>query len=56
VGDIIIEIDGKKLSDEKNTTIATYINKKKIGDSLKIKFWRVSGEQTVEVKLEKRGQ
>jgi hypothetical protein len=29
VGDIITEIDGKKLADEKNTALSTYVNRKK---------------------------
>jgi len=55
VGDIIVEIDGKKVADEKNTTIVGDINKKKIGETIKLKIWREDGEKTIEVKLEKRG-
>ena len=54
VGDIITEIDGKKLADEKNTSLATLINKKKIGDSVKLKIWRDGKEMEMNVKLEKR--
>lgn len=53
-GDIIIEIDGNKLTDEKNTSLATYINRKKIGDEVSIKLWRDGKEIDLEVKLEKR--
>lgn len=54
VGDIIIEIDGKKLSNDKNTVMATYINKKKIGDMVKVRVWRENEEIEFEVQLEKR--
>ena len=54
VGDIIVEIDGKKLADDKNTVMATYINKKKIGDKVRVKVWRDKEEIDFEVKLEKR--
>lgn len=54
VNDIITEIDGVKLADEKNTSLATLINKKKIGDTLKVKLWREDKEMEVDVKLEKR--
>ncbi len=55
VGDIITEIDGKKLADDKNTVMATYINKKKIGDEVTIKIWREKKEEEIRVKLEKKG-
>lgn len=53
-GDIITEIDGIKLVDNADFSIANYINKKKIGDSVTLKFWRDNKEQTVTVKLEKK--
>jgi serine protease Do len=53
-GDIITEIDGKKLADNPDFSIATYINQKKIGDSVSVKYWRDSKELTVTVKLEKK--
>jgi len=53
-GDIITEIDGKKLADDVNTSLATFINKKKIGDSVSVKIWRDNKEQEVTVKLEKK--
>jgi serine protease Do len=52
-GDIIIEIDGKKLSSDE-TSIADIVNHRKIGDSLKLKYYRNDKETEVEVKLEKR--
>lgn len=54
VGDIITEIDGKKLTEVEDTSIAGIINKKKIGDTLKVKYFRDNKETEVEVKLEKR--
>ncbi len=54
IGDIIIEIDGKKLVDEKEETVANLINTKKIGDTIKIKLWRGEKDMTLDVKLEKR--
>jgi len=55
-GDIITEIDGKKLADDKNTVLATYINKKKIGDNVSVKIWRDKEEITLKVVLEKKGE
>jgi len=54
VGDIIIEVDGKKLVDMKDTSIAGIVNQKKIGDGLKIKYFRDKKEVEIEVKLEKK--
>jgi len=54
VGDIITEIDGKKLADDENISIAGIINQKKIGDSVKVKYFRNKIETEVEVKLEKK--
>jgi len=53
-GDVITDIDGTKLADKQDFSIADYINKKKIGDSVTLKFWRDNKEQTVSVKLEKK--
>lgn len=53
-GDIITEIDGQKLVDGKDTSLATLVNKKKIGESMSIKYWRDNKETTVSVTLEKR--
>lgn len=61
VGDIITEIDGNKLSDEKNTILSTYVNKRKIGDIITLKIWRSTTaggdkkEIEIKVKLEKKG-
>jgi serine protease Do len=52
-GDIITEIDGLKLSDEKNV-LSNIINKKKIGETIKMKVYRDDKEMEVSVKLEKR--
>ncbi len=54
IGDIITEIDGKKLADTEDTSIAGMVNQKKIGDSLKVKYFRDKTETEVEVKLEKK--
>lgn len=53
-GDIIVEIDGKKLADDKNTTLATYINKKKIGEEVSLKIWRDKKYMELKVVLEKK--
>lgn len=54
VGDIITEIDGKKLADDANISIVGIINQKKIGDTVKIKYFRDKQIIEVEVKLEKK--
>jgi len=54
VGDIITEIDGQKMVEVKDTSIAGIINQKKIGDTVKVKYYRDNKETEVEVKLEKR--
>ncbi len=54
-GDIVTEIDGKKLSDQgADTSLATIVNTKKIGDTISLKIYRDNKDQTVQVKLEKR--
>lgn len=53
-GDIITEIDGKKLNDDKNTSLATYVNNKKIGENVEVKIWRDGKEVSVKVRLEKK--
>lgn len=53
-GDIIMEIDGVKLSEEKETSLATIINRHKIGDEIELRVWRGEGEKVFRVKLEKR--
>lgn len=54
VGDIIVEMEGKKLAEEKNASLANMINRKKIGDVVTLKVWREDKEITLSVKLEKR--
>ncbi len=54
VGDIITEIDGKKIAETEDTSIAGIVNQKKIGDTLKVKYYRDNKDMEVEVKLEKR--
>lgn len=53
-GDIITEVDGKKLIDTTSTSLVTIINKKKIGDTIEIKVWRSGKEMIFRVMLEKR--
>lgn len=55
IGDIITEIDGKKLAETEDTSIVGIINQKKIGDTVKVKYFRDKTETEVEVKLEKKG-
>jgi len=52
-GDIVVEVDGKKIAQE-NVVLATYINKKKIGDLVTIKVWRDKKEMEFTVVLEKK--
>jgi len=52
-GDIIIEVDGKNLVND-NVVLATYINRKKIGESVNIKIWRDKKEIEMKVVLEKK--
>jgi serine protease Do len=57
VGDILTEIDGKKLADSpQSTSLASFINNRKIGDTISVKLWRDDKEQTLNVKLEKKAQ
>lgn len=53
-GDIITEIDGEKLAEMKDNSIAGMVNQKKIGDKLKIKYFRENKEAEVEIVLEKK--
>ena len=55
IGDIITEIDGKKIDEVKDMSVVGTVNQKKIGDTLKIKYFRDKTEAEVEVKLEKKG-
>jgi len=54
MGDIVVEIDGKKIS-EGEIVLATYVNKKKIGESVVLKVWRDKKELEFKVVLEKKG-
>lgn len=53
VSDIIVEMDGKRLTDDENS-LTEIVNKKKIGDTIRVKLWRDGEDMTVDVKLEKR--
>lgn len=50
VGDIIIEMDGKRLSEVKGG-LAGVVGNKKIGDSIKMRLWREGQEAVVEARL-----
>jgi S1-C subfamily serine protease len=55
VGDIMVEIDGKRMVDDsKEESLASLIGKKKIGDNVKIKIWRDGEDMEMNLKLEKR--
>lgn len=49
-GDIIVEIDGQKVSEIKDS-IAEVVNKKRVGDEVKLKIWRNGEEKDLSVKL-----
>ncbi|MFA5532412.1 MAG: trypsin-like peptidase domain-containing protein [Candidatus Shapirobacteria bacterium] len=53
-GDIVIEIDGEKISEGGEISIAKAISKKKIGDEIKIKYVRDKKEIEVIIFLEKK--
>jgi S1-C subfamily serine protease len=55
MGDVITEVDGMNLADDKNTTLATYINKRKIGETVALKVWRDKNYTDITVVLEKKG-
>lgn len=52
-GDIIISIDGSKIVEE-NGGLANIIDKKKVGDTVKIKLWRNGAESEVVAVLEQQ--
>jgi serine protease Do len=54
INDIVTEVDDKKIVDEE-IVLATYVNKKKIGESVKLKVWRDKKEVEITVVLEKKG-
>ena len=53
-GDIITEIDGKRIVGEEDTSIAAIVNKKKIGETIKLKYYRDKKETEIEIRLEKK--
>ncbi|MBI2416147.1 MAG: trypsin-like peptidase domain-containing protein [Candidatus Kerfeldbacteria bacterium] len=52
--DIILEVDGQKLTDE--VQLASVVAKKQVGDTLQLKILHDGAEQTVTVTLEQRGE
>ena len=50
-GDIIISVDGEKVSEAKGG-LAGVINKKRVGDRVRVEIWREGEEVSVEVRLE----
>ncbi len=54
VGDVITEIDGIKIGDDKDFSMAELINKKKIGDMVNLVLWRDKKQLNLSVKLEKK--
>ena len=52
-GDILISIDGQKIKDAKGG-LAEIINKKKVGEKVKILLWREGENQEIEVTLRER--
>lgn len=53
-GDIITEIDGQKLNDTDSGDLIKILNKKKIGDTIEVKYWQSNTEKMVSVILEKK--
>jgi serine protease Do len=53
-GDIIMELDGVRVSDEKGNTLSELVNKKRIGEEVKIKIWREGEEKEVKLRFEKK--
>jgi len=54
-GDILVSIDGQKIRDVKGG-LAEIINKKKVGDKIKILRWREGESQEIEVTLRERAE
>lgn len=52
-GDIITEVDGKKLNDQ-NTELANLVNQKKLGETIKLKVWRDNKETDFAIKLDQK--
>lgn len=51
-GDIITKMDGKKIDGENESGLALEIGSHKVGDTVKVEYWRDSETQAVDVKLE----
>ncbi|HEX8965510.1 MAG TPA: trypsin-like peptidase domain-containing protein, partial [Patescibacteria group bacterium] len=49
-GDVITQIDGKKINDQQNS-LATIISSKKVGDNIAITIWRDNATQTLKATL-----
>lgn len=52
-GDIVVEVDGKNIIEEK-IVLATYVNKKKIGENVELKIWRDKKDMEIKVVLGKK--
>ncbi|GIW63242.1 MAG: hypothetical protein KatS3mg091_044 [Patescibacteria group bacterium] len=50
-GDIITELDGQRLTNADNRTLAQLILKKKVGDTVTLKVWRNGETKTISLKL-----
>lgn len=50
--DIILEVDGKKVTEKQN--LSKLIQKHKVGDEVKLKIWHKGEEKTVKTRLEER--
>ncbi len=53
-GDIIIELDGERVLDQKGSRLSELINKQKVGEQVKIKVWRNGEEEEFDVRFEKK--
>jgi serine protease Do len=53
-GDIVIEIDGQKITGDDKVSIAKTISQRKIGDEVKMKLIRDKQERNIKVLLEKQ--
>lgn len=54
IGDFITKIDDEELTDSDNGDLVKEINKKKIGQTIRITIWRNKNEEVIEVVLEKK--
>jgi serine protease Do len=54
-GDIIVSIDGQKIKEVKGG-LAQIINKKKVGEKVKILLWREGESQEIDVTLRERAE